>query len=385
MRGMTLALCLALLAGSAAAQSVAIDTQNQTIMPGMRALAVHVGGRVKVDPLAAPMPAGAMSYVHQWPGVYFEAAFAGDSVVLKFDDSFNEYRLLIDDLTPIALGQPGRSEVTVSALAAGPHRLRLEKVTESIGQVGAFDGFYIAPNETPLPANGRARQIEFIGASGETGYGVRSAVRPCTQEVVRLTSDTQNAYAALTAKHYDADYQINAISGRGMVRNIVNIVPDLTIPLVYPYTLLDKTVPYADAGWQPQIVVLSLGGNDFNGAVQPGEKWKDGEELAADFAKGYVDFVLRLHKRYPKAAFLIRWMDTSNSSDLSFVHGFNGARQSVLKAARKAGIKKIEFLLTDFDQDRTACHGHSSLGDHQKLTAWLTATIDAHPDYWQGR
>ena len=133
-----LAAVLAVLAGTADAQTVAVDPANRTVTADMQPLAVHVGGRVAVE----PQPGGARAFVHEWPGVYFEAAFRGASVVLKFDDPANEYRLHIDALPPIALAQPGTAEVTISGLADGVHHLRLEKVTESIDLPAAFAGFY---------------------------------------------------------------------------------------------------------------------------------------------------------------------------------------------------------------------------------------------------
>jgi len=84
-------------ANAAKAQDVTVDAANRSVTADMRALPVHVGGRVETAPLPAPLPAGATAFLHEWPGVYFEAAFRGDRVVLRFDDPANEYRLLVDD------------------------------------------------------------------------------------------------------------------------------------------------------------------------------------------------------------------------------------------------------------------------------------------------
>lgn len=377
----------ALSAASAAAQTTTWDFQNQSITPNMQVLDVHVGGRVKIEPLPAPLPAGAKTYIHQWPGVYFESAFEGQKVVVKLDDAANEYRLLIDDLTPIILGQLGKAEVTVSDLKPGPHRLRLERVTESMSQIGAFDGFYVPADAKPLPVKARARQIEFIGASGETGYGIRSAVKPCTQDTVRLTSDTQANYAALTAKHFDADYQINAISGRGLVRNIAGIIPDLTMSATYPFTLLDKTAPYADPSWRPQIILYGLGGNDFSTALKPGEKWKSREELVADYTKAFGDLIAQLHKRSPSASVLTWWPRASELPNADYVRLLNQMQRAMIAAAHKAGNTKIYFLTPEkkLDLDYGACDGHTSLSDNQKMAAWLTGYIETHPELWQGK
>jgi Carbohydrate esterase 2 N-terminal len=377
----------AFFATAATAQTTSFDWQNQSITQDLQVLDVHVGGRVKIEPLPAPMPTGAKAYVHQWPGVYFEAAFDGEKVLLKFDDTANEYRLLIDDLAPIILGQPGRAEITISALKPGQHHLRLEKVTESIGKAGAFDGFYIPSGETPLPVNVRARQIEFIGDSGMTGYGMRSAVRQCTQETVRLTSDTQDAYPALTAKHFDADYQINAISGRGLVRNYDGFVPDIAMSLVYPYVLADqKTTIYDDPAWRPQIIIIGLLA-DFMKNRNPGERWKNLKELAADYMKAYRGLILDLHRRSPRASLLIWWPDASKQPDPDVARMLNEGQRSILAAAHEAGHMNVHFIMPEKDLglDKSACDGHGSIADNQKEAAWLIGYIDAHSELWRGK
>ncbi|HEU4651296.1 MAG TPA: GDSL-type esterase/lipase family protein, partial [Croceibacterium sp.] len=293
-------------AGGAAAQTVTVDPANRSVGGDMHPLAVHVGGRVATEPLPAPVPAGARAFVHEWPGVYFEAAFRGDRVVLKFDDPANAYRLLVDDLPPIALAQPGAAEVTVGGLADGVHRLRLEKVTESIDRPATFAGFYVPATARPiaLPPP-RARQIEFIGDSLMAGYGVRSDTRQCTREEVRLRTDTQAAYPALVARRFDADYQVNAISGRGLVRNYAGELPAAPLPAVYPRALPSRDGAWRDPAWQPQVIVVGLYTNDFSTPLGPGERWATPEQLVAAFTAAYRPLLAELHRRAPGAAVLV--------------------------------------------------------------------------------
>src|SRR5690606_14213032 len=132
------AVLAASIAGPSHAQTVTTDA-GRAATAGLQALPVHVGGRVRAE----PRPGGGKRFEHEWPGIYFEAGFRGDRVVLRFDDPSNEYRLFIDNLEPVTLAQPGTAAVTVSDLALGPHRLRLEKVTVSIDRPAAFEGFVL--------------------------------------------------------------------------------------------------------------------------------------------------------------------------------------------------------------------------------------------------
>ena len=123
-------------------REIGITKSTHLVSRAMRTLPVHVSGRVSISPLSGRMPAGAKRYLHQWPGVYFETSFSGDMLVLKFDDPYNEYRLVIDGQAPQRIAQPGASEYLVTGLPTGLHHVRLEKVTESIDHSASFEGFY---------------------------------------------------------------------------------------------------------------------------------------------------------------------------------------------------------------------------------------------------
>lgn len=362
--------------GSAQGQTVA---RQAAIAPNDKQLPVRVVGRVQMETTAK-----ATVYRHQWPGVYFETRFRGDHVALTFDDPANEYRATVDGLAPVAIAQPGQGAILIGDLGPGAHQVRLEKVTESIDHVGVFGGFYAPQGDGPAVAPGR--RIEFIGDSGMTGYGIRSTTRQCTQDEVRLTSDTQQAYPALVAKRMGADYQVNAISGRGMVRNYDGVAPDYAMSDTYPFTFFDKTVPYAGKGWAPQIVVVALGGNDFYKDVKPGEKWPSQQKLAEDYFVTYGRFVADLHKRYPAATILIQWPGSEYLPDAETRQMFRIGRESIEGAARRVGLTWLEFVSPPkFELESAACDYHGSLADHRKIANWLTVWLEARPDLWSTR
>lgn len=353
-----------------------VDRQNRTITARMTALDVHVVGRVKQEPMAQSLVPQAVSYVHQWPGIYFEAAFNGTAVTLKFDDSTNEYRLYIDANKAIAIALPGKVEITFSRLRPGRHRLRLEKVTESGAINGAFQGFYIARRDRPLSVKPRSFQMEFIGDSTITGYANRLHKQKCTNEEVKAATDTQAAFPALVAKHYGADYQVNAVSARGVVRNFAGNVPEYTLPRLYPFTLLDKTVPYKDPFWQPKIVFIKLNA-DFVGDLSPSEQWDNFDEVARDYGPAFGDFLGDLHRRSPDAAFVIWWFDTGGSEESAFAQLLRLMQRQIVDGAGKAGTVKVHFMSVSQDGlRRDSCDGHYSIEDHSILARRVIAFLD---------
>ena len=375
MRQGPLIAAIAFWAGAASAQTL---TPVANLPAHRHVLPVHVGGRVVTHPL----PDGGTAYEHQWPGVYFEGRFKGTKAYLAFDDSLNEYRLIVDDGVPMTLNTPGKALFQITGLKPGTHTLRLEKVTESQGTSGAFDGFSIPPGEKALTVAPRPRQMEFIGDSSMSGYGDRSTPK-CNGDEWRTLSDTQQDYTALTAKHYNADYQVNAVSGRGLIRNLGGFYPDVSMSHIYPNALIEGTTPYVDPNWQPQIVVVKLNA-DFGGDLKPGEPWATRQALITEYLKAQAAFATLLHKRYPDAALLL-W-EPGDKATPEDARRLEATETIYTNAAHKIGIAHIGFVPnSSAPEESTGCDGHGSLTDQKNAAKALIDYIDAHPELWNGR
>jgi lysophospholipase L1-like esterase len=349
------------------AQAMTIEHAKPDPIPNGVVLEMHNGGRMVV---ASETP-----YIqHQWPGAYWEASFAGSEITASFADPFNILHIYVDGQNIDTESKPGNNNVRISGLSVGPHTIRVEKVTESQNKVGQFFGFIVPEKENALPAlTPRTKQIEFIGDSYTVGYGNTAGKRTCTQDELWASTDTQQAFGPLTAKHYNADYQINAFSGRGIVRNYDGFAGD-PLPALYPYALYDGKTAYNDPDWQPQIIVIALGTNDFSTPVHAGEKWKTQAELVADYEASYVTFVKSLRAKNPNAAVLLISYDPATSPQISTV-------RNRLKAD---GDSQVDFLeITGFTKN--ACDYHPDTDDDRKISATLINWFDSRPDLWQGK
>lgn len=364
--------------------SLTIDANNRSIEKDARPLLPHIGGRVAASPQKLPAPKGSWAYYHQWPAVYWEAAFIGDKLFLKFDDDKNEYRLTIDGTTFRSIPQPGRVELLVKGLGSGRHHVRLDKLTESVDFVRAFNGFFIPRGETAFPPpNPRPRQIEFIGDSGMTGYGVRSDTRICTKEEIRLRSDSSAAWPSIVAHSIDADYQVNAISGIGLVRDFSGVTPKRVMSALYPFTLPNAPQEWRDPSWHPQVVVILLF-NDFGTELRLGERWPDRAALVADYVRAYRHLIGTIHRRSPGTNFILPWPNLEKSADVSMKQFSASAQADIRSAAVNAGVTRIDFpLLPDFKPENSACDYHGSRNDHRRLAQWMTAWLNDHPKLWK--
>lgn len=329
----------------------------------------HTGGRtLNTDEVETEHAIITPFEIYQWPGTYFETGFTGRRLVLSFKEQKQDrYKLYIDGQLNQVIDKP-YLYYFVSGLKAGKHTARLEKLTESQAGPESFYGFGTRGNGRLSPMPRRARQIEFIGDSYTVGYGNTSGKHECTPEELRVSTDTQMAYGPLTAKYFDADYQINAVSGRGVVRNYDGFAGD-TLPELYPYILFDKQTRYDDNTWKPQVIVIGLGGNDFSTPLKPGEKWADDAALKADFEATYGTFVEGLRARNPGALILLtKYQGPIASEEV----------ERVAAALKAAGDTHIETLGMD-DFTKSGCDWHLDVDDDKRISQQLIVYLGAEP------
>ena len=333
---------------------------------GLKPLPMAVGGRV----------AGQGSLSYQWPGVYFETAFEGGSAYFTLGPGDVILRVLVDGKALAPMVKPAAGTYRLGGLAAGKHTLRVEVATESQAGPNVFGGFALPKDGTPAALPKRSRRIEFIGDSHTVGYGNVSPTHDCSTDDVWKTTDNTQAFGPLTARHYGADYRVNAISGRGIVRNYDGFTAD-QLPLAYPYALFDHSTPADDAGWHPQVIVIALGTNDFSTPLKPGERWKTRAELHADYEATYVKFVQSLRTRHPQA-YIVLWATGLAGGEIA-------DEVAKVTAQLKAGGEKRLAYLPIKDLAMGGCHFHPSVADDQIISDALIKVIDTQPGMWEGR
>jgi lysophospholipase L1-like esterase len=348
------AFLFALLAASAA--------PAQTAKP----LPVHVGGR------AIANPDGSLTF--GWPAVYVEGRFRGTAVSVRVETGDDRLQLLVDGAQKALLIQPGSASLTIAGLAPGDHVVRLEKVTESQSGGSRFLGFYPAAGSTPLPPPTRARQIEFIGDSYTVGYGNLSHGETCTKQEVHDLTDSQQAFGPLLARTLGADYRVNAYSGYGVVRNYNGTSAGQSLPVIYPRLKPDDAAHIeGDRGaWQPQVIVINLGTNDWSTPLHAGEPWADKEALAADYRAKYIAFARAVMARQPQAHLILMGSDRF----------YDQVQQIAATLNQDAKYPVVTLHFGGLDMD--GCHHHPSTKDDRTEAAALQALLEQHPDYWGG-
>jgi hypothetical protein len=358
-------------------------TPTASPTPSPSAPAGDVLGQVSTPGRVRTVTAGAQ---FTWPGTYFEGRFRGTGVGLKLNDSNNDYVVEVDGTIAGTLVTPGQTTYWVRGLANGEHTVRLAKRTESPYAVGEFGGLVAAEGGAILgkPA-ARGRQIEFIGDSWTAGYGNMSTTRDCNSTGgVNRNSNADVSFGALTAQGLDADYQLNAWSGLGMVRNYNGGNPSYDFRTYYDtdlQALYNSTTWQVPPTWRPQVVVVGLGINDFSTALNAGEKWATVDALAADYRTAYLAFIDKLRTRYGSGTHIVL-----TYPDLSYqTTAFATSVQQIVETRRAGGDSRVSSLYYDNNTlglDLLGCDWHPSQGDHRILSGVLARHLTTLAVTW---
>ncbi len=243
-----------------------------------------------------------------WPGASVKINFTGSgiSAVLKDQDTSNYYNVIVDEQI-IAKIHPDTSKKIyqlVSGLSAGKHTLELFKRTEWDKGKTAFYGFMPIKEASVLPASALPkRKIEFYGNSITCGYATEDFKG---DSPIGYFENNYVSYAAITARHFNAQYSCIAKSGIGVLLS--------WFPLIMPemYDRLDPTDSASKwdfTKYTPDLVVINLFQNDAWLTQRPDFpefKHRFGTKAPSEDAivLAYKTFVANIRSKYPKASII---------------------------------------------------------------------------------
>ncbi len=222
-----------------------------------------------------------------WPGATIVARFSGTELRATFRESGDDWlEITVDGArgTPLHLANGMQTSTLVTGLAAGEHDIEIVKRTESFVGTTRFDGFVGA---TLVPTARATKLVEFIGDSITAGYGALGQ-NPCGFS--NATEAESRAWGGLAAHDLGAAHLAIAYSGIGMYRNCCGgtSTPNLdTMPVKYGRLFADQPGSTWDYAAVPDVVVIGLGTNDFNGG-DPGTGYEDAYQR-------FITDVIRVH------------------------------------------------------------------------------------------
>lgn len=253
-------------------------------------------GRIAYTPEAAEL---------MWPGTSVTIRFKGTGISGEFkdQDTSNYYNVILDNDSIYKLQFDTLKKVVslASGLPYGNHTLQLFKRTEWDKGKTWFYGFEIdGKTELLKPQKLPKRKIEFFGNSISCGYAINDFTG---DSGLGYYENNYDAYPAITARYFNAQYHCTAKSGIGIMVS--------WFPLIMPemYDRLDPTD--SSSKWDfskftPDVVVINLFQNDsWIVKIPANEQFKKrfGTKPPDEnhIVNAYKSFVQTIRSTYPKA------------------------------------------------------------------------------------
>ena len=238
-----------------------------------------------------------------WPGSEVTIKFKGRiiSAILKDETGENYFNVIIDGKVSSIL-QPDTIKkiyVLTPLLDDGVHTVSLFKRTEWTSGKTMFYGIQLEKIAELLEIESQKRFIEFYGNSITAGYAVEDTTGKDSPK--GKNTNCYNSYAAITARHFNADFNCIVRSGIGITVSWFPMIMDEM------YYRLDPT--NKDSRWDftikiPNIVVINLLQNDswiVNLPDNENFKNKFGTQAPTEkfIMESYKEFIQKIRNQYP--------------------------------------------------------------------------------------
>ena len=301
-----------------------------------------------------------------WAGNSATIGFTGNklSVILDDTNGKNYFDIIIDGDGPdryVIACKKGRHIYRVPvSLTDTHHTVQIFRRTDPTWAGTKFEGIEIARSAQVFnPEIHHELKIAYYGDSITSGYGVLSVTR--RNEGAPSMMDNYEAYDAIVARHFHANYHNISRSGIGILKS--------WYPLVMPQ-MYDRLNP-ADPGshwkfsqWVPDIIVVNLFQNDS--WLLPREKHPPSKD---QIIQGYMDFVHSLYEHYPDATYICMLGNMDITRKGSPWPGYVAAAVSKMQ---QNWSPRIYDLTVPYKET----NGHPNLKEQRELAASLIQEIN---------
>lgn len=253
-------------------------------------------GRVAYKPDAAELI---------WSGTSITLNFKGTSLSGRFKDAdtSNYYNVIVDhdSIYKIKFDTLARSYSLVQNLKNGNHTVTIFKRTEWDKGKTWFYGFESDTAIELLTPDARpTRKIEFYGNSITCGYALEDTHG---DSHFGYFQNNYNTYAAITARHFNAQYHCTAKSGIGIMLSWFPMIMPEMYNRIDP---TDSTSVWDFNNYQADVVVINLFQNDswlVNMPEHESFKSRFGSKAPdeAFIINAYLSFLKTIRTNYPNA------------------------------------------------------------------------------------
>lgn len=297
------------------------------------------------------------------PGVYIKAKFKGSKCLMLINDeaggtNHNYLEIVIDGKDPYRIKLTGKvNELSVpDGLSDTEHTVLICKDTESNTGYIDFLGFK-CEKLLPLAAKPK-RKIEYFGDSITSGTGMDQSAVPCGKGQWHDQHNAYMSYGARTSRNLDAQWQLTAQAGIGMVHSCCDM--KVIMPQIFDKVFFrNDTIQWNFNNYIPDVVTICLGQND-------GPK-----QDSAYFCSAYVNFIKTIRKHYPRADIVCLTSPMADSTLTAVLRRYLAAITASVNASGDKRVYKYFFSR----QYHNGCDGHPDIDEHKLIAGELTAYI----------
>ncbi len=250
--------------------------------------------------------------------------------------------------------------------------LKIMKLSEALkSSVIRINRIVVDSDGRIYPSEDKKVKVEFIGDSITCGYGVEDKNPENPYSVA--SQNALLAYPYLTAKEINADFQIVAYSGYGIMTGYGKVEKCITETVPFYY---DKTAKLSDGtvfeNWDfnrfsPDIIVINLGTNDCG--------YCSDEQKMTEFYNAYIEFLKTVRKINPHSEILcvIGIMETELTETI---------QSAVWNYSYDYKDEKIHFSMfeTMKKEDGYGANYHPSVITHEKSAKELVRVMRKYYD-----
>ena len=305
-----------------------------------------------------------------WPGFAVGTHFQGKTIHVRMNDAGNYYNVEVDGTFVKVVGGKRGSHVDyllADDLGAGTHRVRLQRrninfegATEIEGFVVNRDALLCAP---PISGN---KRIEFIGDSYTVAEGNEAISASLPWKEKFPVTNFAKGYAAVLGELTDSDVTAICRSGAGLVTTWDG-KRERPMGERYGWTLMNEATPV----WHfrepsPDLVIISLGLNDFSGL-----KGRDGKVSAAgsrEFRQAYRKLIGEVRLHHPSARMVAL---------ASFNPWAREQISAVVAAENAVGRKDVFYAEFDDFPGGYVADGHPTVATHRKMAEQVLVQLKA--------
>ena len=307
-----------------------------------------------------------------WPGTSVYINFKGKEIsgVFKDADTSNYYNVIVDGkiVQKFHFDTTKQTYVLAADLPDSNHTLQLFKRTEWDKGKTYFFGFTTdSTTQLPAPLILPSKKIEFFGNSITCGYAIEDSINDSPSGYYENNYDS---YAAITARHFKAQYYCTSKSGIGIMLS--------WFPLIMPemYDRLDpadSTSKWNFSNYIPDVVVINLFQNEswlINQPQYPEFKHRFGTNTPDEnfIIQSYKNFVQNIRNKYLNAQIICMLGSMDITKEGSSWPGY------VEKAVEQLHDEKIYTFFAPYKNTP----GHPKTLEQQKLAEELIAFINEH-------